>query len=221
MVDQIDPRSYSVELLHSWKSAAESGGPTKRMDALVGIDPGELAAMVLDVLTKPPELQLAWPCDAFDEDLLSFAARHTSHIGREADLRSLNEFLAAMPVTSWWMVLGEAGTGKSRLALELCLVAEGRWHAGFLTESSQDSSARLPTARADADRRGLRLAKGGVVLAMSSTTMPHAVTSTTPQCVCWWLNSALENRCTRGRSEPTDTLSRECSCPVSTPTPYR
>lgn len=139
LIDQVDPRSYTVDLLHTWKREAELGGPTKRMDTLVGVEPSQLAAMLLEALTEPPELQLAWPRDAFDADLLSFAARQTSHVGREADLGSLNEFLAASDPFFWWMVLGEAGTGKSRLALELCLAAEGQWHAGFLSESSQDA----------------------------------------------------------------------------------
>lgn len=137
LVDQVDPRSYDVELLHAWKREAEFGGPTTRMGALVGIEPSQLAAMLIEALTEPPALRLIWPHDAIDADLLSFAARQTSHVGREPDLQSLNEFLGATDSFAWWMVLGEAGTGKSRLALELCLAVEREWHAGFLTESSQ------------------------------------------------------------------------------------
>jgi hypothetical protein len=139
LIDQVDPRLYTVDLLRTWKREATFAGPTQRMDALVGVEPSQLAAMLLDALAEPPELQLTWPRDAFDEDLLSFAARQTKHVGREADFSGLNEFLGAPDPFSWWMVLGEAGTGKSRLALELCLAVEGQWHAGFLTESSQDA----------------------------------------------------------------------------------
>lgn len=137
LIDQIEPRAYNVDLLHTWKREAEVGGPTTRMSTLVGVDPTQLAAMLLEALTEPPDLQLTLPRNAYGADLLSFAARQTSHVGREVDLHSLDGFLGATDPFFWWMVLGEAGTGKSRLALELCLAAEGEWHAGFLTESGQ------------------------------------------------------------------------------------
>ncbi len=139
LIDHVAPRSYTVDLLHAWRREAQLAGPTKRMEALVGVEPGQLAAMLLEALTEPPELQLTWPRDAFEDDLLSFAARQTRHVGRDADLRSLNGFLAVSDPFVWWMVVGEAGTGKSRLALELCLAVAGQWHAGFLTESGQET----------------------------------------------------------------------------------
>ena len=39
LVDQIEPRSYSVDLLRAWKKGAELGRPTQRMSGLVGVDP--------------------------------------------------------------------------------------------------------------------------------------------------------------------------------------
>ncbi len=63
---------------------------------------------------------------------LSFRARAVPLIGRAEPLDRLRGFLAAPAPVLWWLVVGPAGCGKSRLAFELCLEVEGAWQAGFL-----------------------------------------------------------------------------------------
>jgi hypothetical protein len=65
---------------------------------------------------------------------LRFSERPIRHmIGFEAELRKLMLFISDSEQFRWWGVVGEGGTGKSRLALELVeqLLREG-WSAGFL-----------------------------------------------------------------------------------------
>ena len=69
---------------------------------------------------------------------LAFSSRATRLIGRDAECTRLAEFLDSAPKFSWWMVTGDAGSGKSRLALELCHQADTEWHAGFLTRTEKD-----------------------------------------------------------------------------------
>lgn len=67
-----------------------------------------------------------------ERELLLTELRATTLVGREADLAALKAWLAAeQPVTCRCLV-GRAGTGKTRLAIELCDRAESAgWIAGF------------------------------------------------------------------------------------------
>ena len=69
---------------------------------------------------------------------LAFSSRATRLIGREAEVSRLLEFLNSVPKFSWWLVTGAAGSGKSRLALELCHHAASEWNAGFLSRTEKD-----------------------------------------------------------------------------------
>jgi tetratricopeptide (TPR) repeat protein len=68
---------------------------------------------------------------------LTFSSRATRLIGRDAERSRLSEFLDSASKFSWWMVTGTAGSGKSRLALELCHQAAPGWHAGFLSRTEK------------------------------------------------------------------------------------
>ena len=40
----------------------------------------------------------------------------------------------------WWLLLGAAGSGKSRLALEACILHESEWATGFLDKKFVDKT---------------------------------------------------------------------------------
>jgi hypothetical protein len=69
---------------------------------------------------------------------LVFSARSMPVIGRDDEMLALRDFLKDDRAFSWWLLTGPAGSGKSRLALELCLEQkagkEEVWHTGFLDE---------------------------------------------------------------------------------------
>jgi serine/threonine protein kinase/tetratricopeptide (TPR) repeat protein len=69
---------------------------------------------------------------------LAFSSRATELIGRDTECSRLKEFLDSAPKFSWWLVTGIAGSGKSRLALELCREADLEWHAGFLSRTEKN-----------------------------------------------------------------------------------
>lgn len=49
----------------------------------------------------------------------NFNNRLTSFLGREKELAQLENFFSSEPMFSWWLLTGKAGSGKSRLALEI------------------------------------------------------------------------------------------------------
>ena len=68
---------------------------------------------------------------------LAFSSRATRLVGREVELDRLSAFLVAPRNFCWWLVTGTGGSGKSRLALELCR-KDTDWHAGFLNRTEKD-----------------------------------------------------------------------------------
>ena len=74
---------------------------------------------------------------------LSFSARSTKMVGREIELNALANFIGSEQKFSWWLISGPAGSGKSRLALELCYeYKEKGWDVGFLPRSTNDFAWR-------------------------------------------------------------------------------
>jgi len=88
LIDQIEPRSYSVDLLRTWKRDAERGGPMRRVGALAGTEPQELAPLLLEALAQPPELQLHWPRDASPTD-----SRNPASVESSSTRRSIQAWL--------------------------------------------------------------------------------------------------------------------------------
>ena len=65
-------------------------------------------------------------------DQFKYESVFTDFTGREQELELFRSFLADDRKFCWYMLSGEGGTGKSRLANEICLRAEAMgWIAGF------------------------------------------------------------------------------------------
>ena len=52
-------------------------------------------------------------------------------------MNALQDFLKCDSRFKWWLVLGTAGVGKSRLALEFCVRNQPEWDTGWLMEVRQ------------------------------------------------------------------------------------
>ncbi|KAA0930582.1 tetratricopeptide repeat protein [Streptomyces apricus] len=126
-----DVARYSEETLRQWKGEAEQ----RALKMLQNSDD------VSDALV------LALPqLDSFDS-LLTFASTAVGRIGREGEIEELKSFLRADADFAWWIWTGSAGSGKSRLALELCRTVTGEWHAGLLREGNQTALGGLQPTR--------------------------------------------------------------------------
>ncbi len=70
-----------------------------------------------------------------DADRLTAYARAIDMIGRETEMASLSDWMGSAPPIAVRVLTGPAGTGKTRLALELVDQAiEHEWDAGFVTD---------------------------------------------------------------------------------------
>ena len=127
-----DVARYSVRTLLQWKSDAEH-------KALVMLRSG--------VGASDSSLNLALPQLDSPDSLLAFANTSIVRVGRDAEIRELRAFLETGSTFSWWLWTGPAGTGKSRLAIELCRAVAGEWHAGFLREDNQSALESIQPTR--------------------------------------------------------------------------
>jgi hypothetical protein len=64
-----------------------------------------------------------------------YRTRAVPFVGRSREIAAADDFLYAEPRFLWWVVSGPSRSGKSRLALELCLRHRAAWRAGFLTSA--------------------------------------------------------------------------------------
>ena len=100
-------------------------------------DVGLVKPRVIDAGAIDRVMPLDFEFDISTASFLRFSPRNprVPFLGRDAELRALNEFLLAerRHPFAWWLITGGGGAGKTRLALELCLHARRqRWRAGFL-----------------------------------------------------------------------------------------
>lgn len=112
-----DLTKYTKELILNWKSIAEQWARS---------------------LIETPERHagdtgpvLVLPSTDAAVSLLAFSARTTALLGRDGEQRELGAFLDSDSKFAWWLITGSAGTGKSRLALEVCHAKRPTWNAGF------------------------------------------------------------------------------------------
>jgi len=100
-----------LDTLSKWLSTRRRGGPS------------------LAVAEPPLELRVF---KVVKGTRFHFRAQRVPFLGARNELSRAEEFLDSDAAFSWWLFLGEAGAGKSRLALELCVRRKGPWRAGFL-----------------------------------------------------------------------------------------
>ncbi len=81
---------------------------------------------------------------------IHFAIEAVQFTGRDAEKKELYEFLEEAEGTKfkWWQLSGQAGQGKSRLALQLLLeitsgTSESNWDAGFVQNFDDDFLAKI------------------------------------------------------------------------------
>src|SRR6266566_1825656 len=65
-----------------------------------------------------------------------FRAQRVPFLGFETELDRLEQFLKSPDNFVWWLVVAEAGAGKSRLALEVCQRRKDSWRVGFLPNNN-------------------------------------------------------------------------------------
>jgi hypothetical protein len=83
---------------------------------------------VISAQFPQPELRAGEP---ESPNLFYYASRRIPYCGRKAEMQLLDGFLTSPTQFAWYLITGGGGTGKSRLALELCLKNRDRWLAGF------------------------------------------------------------------------------------------
>ena len=106
----------------------------------------QLAEIRLDAFVQKHSFIELFPSAITSEQRRSFsqyyfAAEDLSFQGREAEMACLEEFLAQKEQSLWYSVNGQSGSGKSRLALELCRRNGRRWCAFFI--NPETSAAAL------------------------------------------------------------------------------
>ena len=136
MIDRVRPRDFSPERLRGWKRNAERAALDDLPREMLDID--ALTDALAEALRTRPHVELSVPA-LTSHDGLSFASRSVTLTGRTGEQLALSDFLHSETVFSWWAIVGEAGVGKSRLALEICLDIAADWDVGFVRETDHEA----------------------------------------------------------------------------------
>lgn len=153
---------------------------------------------------------------------LAFSSRATRIIGRDNEQARLLEFLDSESTFSWLLVTGDAGSGKSRLALELCLQVGEEWHAGFLTRTETDFNwSHFAPSRKSLiviDYVASRPAEVGEVVltlsrASSSFTKPVRILIVEREKSSWWTTFSRED----SQSESAEIIACQHGHPLELP----
>ena len=132
----------------------DSGSATARLDAAAA---GNTQACVSSAALEPSVARLhLHPVGCTRPfDLLVPEQRGLTLVGREEELAALTDWLDSPGDVSVRCIVGRPGTGKTRLALELCERAEAQgWLAGFLAPEAITGAARASRVLAIVDRAG-------------------------------------------------------------------
>jgi len=153
---------------------------------------------------------------------LAFSSRATRLIGRDKERVRLSEFLNSDSKFSWLLVTGDAGSGKSRLALELCCEVGEEWHAGFLSRTVKDFkwTEYQPTRKTliVIDYVASRAAEVGEVVlnlsrASSSFTKPVRILLVEREKRSWWTTLSRED----SQSESAEIIACQYGEPLALP----
>jgi tetratricopeptide (TPR) repeat protein len=117
-----DEARFTKEVLGTWKKSAELQARLRLETPARPQDNGPILVL------PATDASVSW---------LPFSARATTLVGREVERAQLERFLGSDQKVAWLLVTGAAGTGKSRLALELCHAIRPEWDAGFLSRTDR------------------------------------------------------------------------------------
>lgn len=153
---------------------------------------------------------------------LAFSSRATNLVGRDKEQADLLEFLNSESKFSWLLMTGDAGSGKSRLALELCRQVEGEWHAGFLTGTEKDfkwsNFSPLRKSLIVIDYVASRAVEVGEIVltlsrASSSFTRPVRILLVEREKSSWWATFSRED----SQSESAEIIACQFGDPLDLP----
>jgi tetratricopeptide (TPR) repeat protein len=153
---------------------------------------------------------------------LAFSSRATSLVGRDKEQTRLLEFLNSESKFSWLMLTGDAGSGKSRLALELCRQVDGEWHVGFLSRTETDFKwSRFSPSRNSLiviDYVASRAVEVGQIVltlsrASSSFTKPVRILLVEREKSSWWTTFSRED----SQSESAEIIECQYGDPLELP----
>lgn len=120
-----DPVKFTPDLLLSWKESSEA-----RAQNLLQFPQASQSSDGPALVLPSTDVAASW---------LTFSARATTFVGRDAERAQSAAFLGSNQKMLWWLVTGPAGAGKSRFALELCRNSRPAWNAGFLSRTNSYS----------------------------------------------------------------------------------
>jgi tetratricopeptide (TPR) repeat protein len=116
-----DELLFTKEVLGTWKASAELQA---RLRLETPARPQDANEPIL--LLPSTDASVSW---------LPFSARATTFVGRDPERAQLERFIRSDKKVAWLLLTGAAGTGKSRLALELCYAVGPEWNVGFLSRT--------------------------------------------------------------------------------------
>jgi len=134
-----DEMQFTVDVLQRWRAAAHKAAHHEVSTGVLLVPLRERSSEVqpADGTEYQPPLDLRLR-DSDGDRLFFFAAKdRIPFCGRQTELNLLRGWLGEAADFSWTILTGQGGSGKSRLALELCLEAQASgWSAGFIARDS-------------------------------------------------------------------------------------
>jgi hypothetical protein len=144
------PTGYGAAQIVSWFSGLFGSGTAQQNKAAVTNNYGTITLInSVGAASVPIDLRVPWnPVAAIENpspsQLLTWHGRLTPLVGREPELAALQRWVDSPANVSVWILAGEGGIGKTRLAAEFAesLVAK-KWSAGFVDLARFTDAASL------------------------------------------------------------------------------